>query len=910
MVQCFVPECRHQSESHTCSYYRFPAANKDNTLRQIWIDLIRRWDKQPSSASRVCSCHFKDGKRTNLPEIFEEREKAKVITPELLSKRKKRTCPEKQQGTKQACSDPTCAPNKQSRYSDGRVSFSRADFYSSNYNFHTEWKRNQTVREAACPEPTGDLVMSAESHEIEVKSEPPEEQELRDSESLQKFQRTATKQIDRNIIMRLDPDDGNIMMEPQAPAEETDDSCVTKSEDLDEDTDDAIETEEQPSAFSYTEISCSRHEVNNDPAVKPVMMVKASDMIAFQNEAVEMALDLSKPRVTCTPEHQPKQTKPAAPFTIEKNTLSPNNFSSKFLAQSTATSDKVSKASYRKEAARRKKVCSIEKKSKKSHSNITGSQFRCFPCGTDYPDFMKLREHFLQKHMFSNPITHKCELCGKLFKSARDLSDHRILDHLYKCDVCGMEFLKEVNLRYHKEAGHRVKSKSYVCEICNTDFETYMRLYNHLSEHDEMKKFLCDVCGKGFAYQGQLTAHLSCHSVTKRFQCEACGKVFKKLHNLQKHQQSHSGMIKPFMCEICGKKLATKESYKAHVLLHKGPPSFQCDLCDKKYYSSFNLRNHKKDKHKNVEVSQSVDDRHKTCGDISLTSNKHRNCEEIQWLCGKQKTSENIQPAVDKHETSHDIQFSCDKQNMSKNIQSAGDKHKTSDHFQSPGDKHETSKNVQSACGKKNTGEHIQSAGDMHETSKNVQSACGKQNTEHIQPAGDMHETSKNVQSACGKQNTEHIQPAGDKLKTSEDIQSASGKHKTIEDIQTVSDKHKTVEDIQSTIDKHKTVEDIQLTIDKDKNVEDIKNASDKEKTSECNETISDRHITREPIQSASDKHKRAENIQNHINDRNKIAEDIQSASDKHKTAEDIQSASDKHKTVEDIQIASDIHNI
>ena len=64
----------------------------------------RRWDKQPSSASRVCSCHFKDGKRTNLPEIFEEREKAKVITPELLSKRKKRTCPEKQQGTKQACS--------------------------------------------------------------------------------------------------------------------------------------------------------------------------------------------------------------------------------------------------------------------------------------------------------------------------------------------------------------------------------------------------------------------------------------------------------------------------------------------------------------------------------------------------------------------------------------------------------------------------------------------------------------------------------------------------------------------------------------------------------------------------------------------------------------------------------------
>ena len=35
MVQCFVPDCLHQSESHTCKYFRFPDEVKDKKQRQV-----------------------------------------------------------------------------------------------------------------------------------------------------------------------------------------------------------------------------------------------------------------------------------------------------------------------------------------------------------------------------------------------------------------------------------------------------------------------------------------------------------------------------------------------------------------------------------------------------------------------------------------------------------------------------------------------------------------------------------------------------------------------------------------------------------------------------------------------------------------------------------------------------------
>ncbi|GFR99270.1 zinc finger protein [Elysia marginata] len=238
-----------------------------------------------------------------------------------------------------------------------------------------------------------------------------------------------------------------------------------------------------------------------------------------------------------------------------------------------------------------------------SSPKASASQFRCFPCSEDFPDFAKLREHFLREHIFTraNTLEHKCEICGKMFAKDQDLTEHRLLDHQYECNICGMKFIKETNFKYHTETAHLNKLINYVCKICNIDCKTYQRLYKHLNKHTEVKKYLCKLCGKGFAFQGQLNAHVATHN--NSFQCDKCGKVFRQLQSFKKHRLVHAGIlnVKPYICEICGKRLASKDSHTSHMLSHKGPPPFKCDLCDKGYYSSFNLKNHKKDKHRNPE---------------------------------------------------------------------------------------------------------------------------------------------------------------------------------------------------------------------------------------------------------------------------------------------------------------------
>ena len=43
MVQCFAPDCNHQSESHTCKlkFFGFPSKEKKNEEYRRWIRLLR-----------------------------------------------------------------------------------------------------------------------------------------------------------------------------------------------------------------------------------------------------------------------------------------------------------------------------------------------------------------------------------------------------------------------------------------------------------------------------------------------------------------------------------------------------------------------------------------------------------------------------------------------------------------------------------------------------------------------------------------------------------------------------------------------------------------------------------------------------------------------------------------------------
>ncbi|XP_044746194.1 uncharacterized protein LOC123307815 isoform X2 [Coccinella septempunctata] len=66
MVMCWAPDCKHYSERETCKFFKFP---KDPKLRNKWMKLVRR-DIEAGPYARLCSCHFKDGEKENLPTLF------------------------------------------------------------------------------------------------------------------------------------------------------------------------------------------------------------------------------------------------------------------------------------------------------------------------------------------------------------------------------------------------------------------------------------------------------------------------------------------------------------------------------------------------------------------------------------------------------------------------------------------------------------------------------------------------------------------------------------------------------------------------------------------------------------------------------------------------------------------------
>ena len=96
--------------------------------------------------------------------------------------------------------------------------------------------------------------------------------------------------------------------------------------------------------------------------------------------------------------------------------------------------------------------------------------------------------------------------------------------------------------------------------------------------------------------------------IINKYQCDTCDRKFKLKRLLEKHRKSHE-QIKKFVCEICRTQtyflspLKLKRHYKdVHPkyykeLKRKSKPDLKCEVCNKIFYSTRNLRNHKQFMH-------------------------------------------------------------------------------------------------------------------------------------------------------------------------------------------------------------------------------------------------------------------------------------------------------------------------
>ena len=174
-------------------------------------------------------------------------------------------------------------------------------------------------------------------------------------------------------------------------------------------------------------------------------------------------------------------------------------------------------------------------------------------------------------------------------------------------------------------------------------------------EEEEVKpevKFICAICDQNFGKKKYLVAHVKwqhCGPATKESQkvqskakslnrkCNICGDLFNS-RTIKDHMQSHS-IDEKFQCEYCDNKFASEFNVKRHILnIHEQKKKLRCDKCAFQTNRMDNLNRHKMNTHSADEEKTLYEC--DICGD-KMTRNDHmkehrKTCQgRKKFLCEK-----------------------------------------------------------------------------------------------------------------------------------------------------------------------------------------------------------------------------------------------------------------------------------
>eukprot|EP00088_Acartia_fossae_P024072 TRINITY_DN2504_c2_g1_i5.p1 TRINITY_DN2504_c2_g1~~TRINITY_DN2504_c2_g1_i5.p1 ORF type:complete len:626 (+),score=101.23 TRINITY_DN2504_c2_g1_i5:81-1958(+) len=222
-------------------------------------------------------------------------------------------------------------------------------------------------------------------------------------------------------------------------------------------------------------------------------------------------------------------------------------------------------------------------------------------------EFRALSGKGLERHAFEIHETNRlCTQCGHLSETFDDYLEHDQI-HPLKCEVCEANILGSRRMKSHMKM-HETKNEDKpeldrtTCSVCG-QLVRICSLSAHMKQMHSTEVFECDVCGKTANSKSRITTHRKKHFM-KPIECPECGTFVK---DLQLHFNWKCGNKKKekLPCNLCTKTFVSKAGLDRHIKqIHQKIMDFQCDSCDYKTYTNYNLKIHISKMHTKEELQK------------------------------------------------------------------------------------------------------------------------------------------------------------------------------------------------------------------------------------------------------------------------------------------------------------------
>ena len=215
------------------------------------------------------------------------------------------------------------------------------------------------------------------------------------------------------------------------------------------------------------------------------------------------------------------------------------------------------------------------------------------------------------KNCYKRPFS--CDICAQRFYYLDGLKSHRAKHKKgnFRCDHCNMDYdFKYIN--YHMKLHF---NKLVYCTFCFMGFQKFDKFKEHIETHTGIAKSQdttvkkkkapgrCFICKKVYSSMFSLRRHLETqhYGNNKKVSCPVCDKIFNSKAQMTEHMHVHANsLVLPQSSNVTLERSNPEEYKETQTGIAKSQDTTvkgkrapgRCHICNKVFYSKFNLRRH------------------------------------------------------------------------------------------------------------------------------------------------------------------------------------------------------------------------------------------------------------------------------------------------------------------------------